>query len=84
VIAPSPSDVAPELGVTGESLNESEVLVGAHVTVWGAFWTVMVNSLLVEAAYIASAATFEVTVQSPTTAPVNVLLAIEQFKFEEV
>jgi hypothetical protein len=31
---------------------------------------------------MASAATVEVTVQSPTAAPVNVELAIEQFEFE--
>ena len=37
VIAPSPADVAPTLGVTGESLNDNDVLDGAHVTDWGAF-----------------------------------------------
>jgi len=37
VIAPSPSVVAVAEGVTGESVNSSEVLFGLHVTVWVAF-----------------------------------------------
>jgi hypothetical protein len=82
-MAPSPSDVAPTLGVTGESLKESEVLVGAHVTAWGAFCTVIVIGLLMADAYIASAATLEVTVQAPTAAPVRVEFAIEQFNVSE-
>jgi hypothetical protein len=83
VTAPSPFDVAPELGVTGESLNESDVLVGAHVTVWGACCTVIVIALLVAEAYIESAATLDVTVHEPTADPVRVELAIEQFEDPE-
>lgn len=47
VIAPSPDVVAPELGVTGELLKESDVLVGAHVTVCVANCTEIVIALLV-------------------------------------
>ncbi len=64
-------------------MNESDVLVGAHVTVWGAFCTVIVMGLLVAAAYMASAATFEVTVHEPTADPVRVELVIEQFEDPE-
>jgi hypothetical protein len=83
VIAPSPSDVAPTLGVTGESLNDSDVLVGAHVTVWGAFCTEIVIALLVADAYIASAVTLDVTEHEPTADPVRVELAIEQYELPE-
>ena len=50
VIAPSPADVAPTLGVTGESLKDNDVLDGDHVTVCVANCTVIVIALLVAAA----------------------------------
>jgi hypothetical protein len=49
VIAPSPSDVAPELGVAGDSLNDNDVFDGAHVSVCVALGTVIVIALLVAA-----------------------------------
>lgn len=83
MIAPSPDVDAPELGVTGELLNESEVLVGAHVTDWAATCTVIVIALLMADAYIESAATLEVTVQEPAAEPVRVEFATEQLDVPE-
>jgi hypothetical protein len=83
-MAPSPSDVAPTLGVTGESPNDNDVFDGDHVTVCVANCTVIVIALLVAVAYVASAATLAVTVHVPTPVAVNVDPFREQTAPEEL